>query len=207
MITESDETFEETQCDIALLRRVLQNDQDAWTLLVQKYAPLICCWINKSRIPADDQPDVLQEVFQSVVRGLTHVRNEPRRHKLGGWIRTITRNRIIDYIRRSKRFPRAVGGNQANEFLKNVQQGPVKSTTLSNAGPTTSKLSQQALWVMKRSFKPQVCQAFVRTAVDGLTATEVATELGTTAIAVRKNKSRVLHRLKDELARDSWGNR
>jgi RNA polymerase sigma-70 factor (ECF subfamily) len=48
-------------------------------------------------------------------------------------------------------------------------------------------------------FEERTWQAFWRTAVDGRSAADVGAELGMTPGAVRVAKSRVLHRLREEL--------
>jgi RNA polymerase sigma-70 factor (ECF subfamily) len=55
------------------------------------------------------------------------------------------------------------------------------------------------LHLLREEFEPQTWQAFWRTAVDGQPATAVAVELGMSAAAIRKAKSRILHRLRLEL--------
>ena len=64
---------------------------------------------------------------------------------------------------------------------------------------TRSELAHRALELMKTDFETQTWTAFIRTAVDGQTAGDVAAELGMSVGAVYVAKSRVLHRLRSEL--------
>jgi RNA polymerase sigma-70 factor (ECF subfamily) len=52
---------------------------------------------------------------------------------------------------------------------------------------------------VRDEFEERTWQAFWLTAVEGRPADDVAADLGVSAAAVRKAKSRVLHRLKEEL--------
>jgi RNA polymerase sigma-70 factor (ECF subfamily) len=52
---------------------------------------------------------------------------------------------------------------------------------------------------VRGEFEPRTWQAFWKTAVDGRPVKDVADELGMSPGAVRVAKSRVLHRLRDEL--------
>ena len=52
---------------------------------------------------------------------------------------------------------------------------------------------------LKADFSDRVWQAFWRTAIDGVSAREVADELKMTPHAVRQAKARVLRRLRDTL--------
>ena len=53
---------------------------------------------------------------------------------------------------------------------------------------------------MQQCFEPKTWQACLETVVQGRTAREVAVELGISEAAVYKARSRVLHRLREELA-------
>jgi RNA polymerase sigma-70 factor (ECF subfamily) len=59
-------------------------------------------------------------------------------------------------------------------------------------------LVRQALNMIRGDFQEQTWRAFLRTAVDGRPAPEVAAELGMTKRAVRQAKYRVLQRLREE---------
>jgi RNA polymerase sigma-70 factor (ECF subfamily) len=61
-----------------------------------------------------------------------------------------------------------------------------------------SALYHRLLGLLKAGFEDRTWQAFWRVAVDGRPAADVADELGMSAVAVRKAKSRVLHRLREE---------
>ena len=53
-----------------MLLRVKANDQDAWQRLVGLYTPLVSHWCRQWSTPADDLPDLVQEVFAAVARGV-----------------------------------------------------------------------------------------------------------------------------------------
>ena len=63
-------------------------------------------------------------------------------------------------------------------------------------------LVRRALGLLRTDFEENTWRAFWRTAVDGLPAAEVADELNMSSAAVRKAKSRVLQRLREELGSD-----
>jgi RNA polymerase sigma-70 factor (ECF subfamily) len=95
----------------------------------------------------------------------------------------------------------AAGGSTANsrwqQFIEEEDDGA--------AVPLEEErrvLVQRALSLLKTDFEERTWKAFWRTAVDGLPAAQVAEELGMTAAAVRKSKSRVLQRLREELGDD-----
>jgi RNA polymerase sigma-70 factor (ECF subfamily) len=61
-------------------------------------------------------------------------------------------------------------------------------------------LYQRALNLLRTDFAESTWQAFLATAVDGRSAADVAEDLGMTVGAVYVAKSRVLARLREELA-------
>ena len=56
-----------------------------------------------------------------------------------------------------------------------------------------------ALELVRGEFEPQTWTAFWRCAMDGDAAADIATEMGVSPAAVRKAKSRVLLRLRQEV--------
>jgi RNA polymerase sigma-70 factor (ECF subfamily) len=80
-----------------------------------------------------------------------------------------------------------------------MQQVPQTEAEDSEDADQTSALFHRALGLLRGEFEQRTWQAFWRATVDGLSAPEVATELGMTASAVRMAKSRVLRRLREEL--------
>src|SRR5436190_956340 len=68
-----------------------------------------------------------------------------------------------------------------------------------DAGATAS-LYRRALGILQADFEEKTWQAFWRAAVEGQPAAAIAADLEMSAAAVRKAKSRVLRRLRTELA-------
>jgi RNA polymerase sigma-70 factor (ECF subfamily) len=60
-------------------------------------------------------------------------------------------------------------------------------------------LYRRALSVLQSEFETRTWQAFWRAAVDGQSPAEIAADLNMTPAAVRKAKSRVLRRLREEI--------
>ncbi|HYT88663.1 MAG TPA: sigma-70 family RNA polymerase sigma factor [Gemmataceae bacterium] len=181
----------------SLLRRVQGHDQEAWSRLVDWAGPLVYFWCRKAGLAAEDREDVFQDVFLKVSRGITTFDTSAPGSSFRGWLLTITRRAIIDLARRRLNEPRAVGGSEAYQRLCAVSEAE-----LSSGGPSAPDSQEQrslaALALIRGEFTEQTWRAFWRSAVDGLSAPEVAAELGMTPLAVRKAKSRVAARLRQE---------
>jgi len=96
--------------------------------------------------------------------------------------------------------PQAAGGTAAREAIEQFAFEGEQSEP--RGGQTMHRLVHRALRMIREDFSPSSWQAFLRTTVDGLTAAEVAEELGITTAAMRQAKYRVLTRLRELLADD-----
>jgi RNA polymerase sigma-70 factor (ECF subfamily) len=183
----------------SLLERVKADESDAWNRLVGLYAPLVFHWCQRWHLRDQDAADVFQEVFQSVAQHIRAFRKEKTTDTFRGWLRTITRNKIRDHYRRRHKEPGAVGGSDAQKRLSqlpDVVEPPDDDEVEQQA---ERGLIDRALELIRHEFEGRTWQAFWRTTVDGMAAKDAGTELGMSPGAVRVAKSRVLHRLRQEL--------
>jgi RNA polymerase sigma-70 factor, ECF subfamily len=180
---------------LSLLERVRSADQDAWQKLVTLYGPLVFHWCRVGGAGAEDAQDVMQEVFLAVSGGLKEFRHE-HPGSFRGWVRGITRHKLLDHYRRRQRQPQAAGGTDAWQRIEEVRD-PVSESEEDAA--EVSGLYQRALDLIKGEFEERTWRAFWRVTVDDQPTDLVAAELGMSAVAVRIAKSRVLGRLREEV--------
>ncbi len=185
----------------SLLDRARHDDSDAWNQLVSLYAPLVYYWCRRSNLADQDIPDVVQDVFQSVARGLDGFRSDRERGTFRGWLRIITRNKVNDYFRRQRGAPVAAGGTEAQRQLLQVAEANLDE----ESDPPSQELAlfHRALQLIRDDFQPNTWQAFWSVVVDGKAPIDVAQELSMKPGAVRVAKSRVLSRLRQRLG-DVW---
>jgi RNA polymerase sigma factor (sigma-70 family) len=91
----------------SLLERVQQHpdDPEAWKLFHDLYRPLLASWIRRYSIQAQDADDLLQDIFQTLLRELPHFRYDPAKGRFRTWLRSITVNQLRDYWRSQKNRP------------------------------------------------------------------------------------------------------
>jgi RNA polymerase sigma-70 factor (ECF subfamily) len=178
------------------LLRVQADDRAAWERLVSLYSPLVYYWCRQARLQADDAADVGQEVFQAVARKIADFRRGGPDTTFRGWLRTITRNKVLDHLRRQRRTLKGVGGHEAQQQLLQLPASEGKADEATEA----SLVYRQALELLHREFEERTWQAFWRVAVGEQAPADVAAELGMTVNAVYLAKSRILRRLRDEFA-------
>lgn len=183
---------------LSLLFRLKANDAAAWDRLVLLYAPLVYHWCRKLDLPDQDASDVFQDVFQSVAAKISSFRKERPDDTFRGWLRVITQNKVYDHFRRLGREPHAAGGTEANLRLSQLpaEEEPADATAEEQA---YQQLVHRALELIRNEFTPRTWQAFWRVTVDGQRPVDVAAEMAMRPGAVRVAKSRVLHRLRQEL--------
>jgi RNA polymerase sigma-70 factor (ECF subfamily) len=187
-----------TSTSRSLLARLRANEPMAWDRLVHLYAPLVWHWCRRMNLPGQDAADIFQEVFQAVALHIGRFRKERPEDTFRGWLRTIARNKILDYFRVEQRQPKATGGTAAK-----VRLAQLPETAWDEEGPEEMTLQRQlfhrALQDIQAEFEERTWGAFWRVVVDGQSAQEAARELKMTAGAVRVAKCRVLNRLRREL--------
>ncbi len=182
----------------SLLLGLKQNDSDAWDRLVELYAPLVFHWCRRLDVPEQDIVDIFQDVFQSLAKNINKFRRDRPGDTFRGWMRTITRNKVYDHFRKAGRQPGAVGGTEAYQRLSQFPDAETDEVQ-SNDGEAHNGLFLRALEVIRQDFADRTWQAFWQIVVEGKTPKEVGERLSMRPGTVRVAKSRVLHRLRQQL--------
>lgn len=178
-----------------LLQRARERDERAWQTLVDLYAPLVLRWCVRQGVDGADAEDIRQQVFQSVALNFDTFRHDQPGDTFRGWLRVITRNKLLDHFRKRNNQPLARGGTDANRRLEQFAEPELPE----DSDEDLSALYHRALELVRGEFEPHTWTAFWRVAVDGAATADVAAELGMTPAAVRKAKSRILLRLREEI--------
>lgn len=189
---ESDSNIHATS--LSLLDRVKGHDQQAWERLVHIYGPLVHYWIRKTGVPEASVPDLGQEVWQSVTKGLPHFQRNQQEGTFRGWLYTITRNKVNDHFRSG--HPVAAGGTTAHQLFDQLPETEPPDDT----GVQQNQLLQRAMELIRPDFEERTWQAFWKMAVDGQSAVEVGEALDMAPNAVHQAKFRILKRLRMEMA-------
>lgn len=180
-----------------LLAGIKARDEAAWSRMAQLYYPLVWSWCVRAGLQPHDAADVIQEVFRAVAAGIESFRRDRPTDRFRGWLWGIARHKIVDFRRRQP-ADRAAGGSEALERLRDVPEADDDSSD-GIVSEQTAALARRALELLQTEFEPTTWQAFWHVVVDGKLPAEVAAELGISVNAVYKAKSRVLHRLRQEL--------
>lgn len=180
----------------SLLERAKAREPAAWCRLVDLYGPLVYHWCRHSGLQRQDALDVGQEVFRAVLTAIGDLHRDRPGDRFRGWLWTITRNKLRDYFRKSRRQDHAAGGSENLDRLAEIAD-PVP---LADAPPADSvpSVENRALELVRASVEPQTWAAFWLVVVEDRTPASVAEELGISLQAVYDARYRVRRRIRTQ---------
>jgi RNA polymerase sigma-70 factor (ECF subfamily) len=185
---------------LSLLLRVRDNDAQAWHRLVNLYTPLVYYWSREFGLPDDDSADVVQEVFRSVFGGIGNFHRDAQGGSFRGWLRTIARSRLHDHFRKVQGIAVAVGGSTARMQMLDFSDALSADSSDADTRDENSIIVQGVLDQIRGEFEDRTWRIFWAVTVDGRYPADVAEEFAVSTGAVYKAKSRVVQRLRKELA-------
>ena len=93
------------------------SDQEAWGEFVAIYEPLVYQLARQKGLQDADAKDVCQDVFRTVARAIDQWEPGPERGTFRGWLFTIARNLVINFLSRRNRHPRGSGDSNMHALL------------------------------------------------------------------------------------------
>ncbi|MBL8864475.1 MAG: sigma-70 family RNA polymerase sigma factor [Gemmataceae bacterium] len=181
-----------------LLARIRDGrDEEAWREFLHLYGPVVYGFARNRGLQDADAADLMQEVLRSVARNANKMEYDPKRGTFRGWLYTVTRNKVYNFLNGQRNRPKAVGDSAAQDRLDSIpdRNGDTDNWELEYR----RQLSAKAMDRVKGEFQDSTWKAFWGTAVDGRSPQEVGSELKMSTGAVYVAKSRVIARLRDEV--------
>ncbi|HEY7155043.1 MAG TPA: sigma-70 family RNA polymerase sigma factor [Gemmataceae bacterium] len=172
------------------------RDDGAWSQFVELYAPLVYGFARKHGLQDADAADLTQDVLQAVSGGIRRLDYDPKRGTFRGWLFTVVRNKLRDFLAAQKRPGRAVGDADAQRQL---QELPARDEDQSDwwEQEYERRVFDWATEQVRGVFSESTWRAFWQTAVEGKTGPQAARTLGMSVAAVYLAKGRVMTRLKE----------
>jgi RNA polymerase sigma-70 factor (ECF subfamily) len=182
MSVEASSTGIEISPDAALVAAVRAGDRDAFGRLYDAYSRMVH-GILLARVPYGEVDDLVQDVFLVALRKIDALRDA---NAFGPWLAMITRNRAMDFHRRSRdtaeltddlAMPNAVAPEaEATEVLNLIRQLP-------------------------EAYREPLILRFV----EGMTGPEIAERTGLAPASVRVNIHRGMKLLREKLSGKKFG--
>ncbi|KAA5544690.1 sigma-70 family RNA polymerase sigma factor [Roseiconus nitratireducens] len=179
------------------LSGVRDLDPESWSRLVQTFGPIVYRWCRTSGVSPADAPDLVQDVFTSIARGIGGFQRQTAEGSFRSWIATITRNRIRDHFRRRAAREQAEGGTEA---LVRLQQQSDDIDDSVRGETIESPLLRQVMAAAQSEFEPKTWTAFCLTTLESKSPAAVAELTGLSVASVYQSKSRVLRRIRQRMA-------
>ncbi len=183
---------------LSLLDRLKGAGPDAadWHRLKDIYLPLIRSWLAGVLGSCDDADDLAQDVFVVLLRGLPAF--ERRRHgSFRAWLRQVATNRVRAFRKAGRKRGR-MGADEETERRLAQLEDPNSDLARQWDRDYDLHLLRKLLAAVQPDFAPNTWRAFIRFALDGLSAAAVAQELAISESTVVQAKFRVLKRLREE---------
>ena len=165
---------DETQLEVVLVKAVLAGDRDGFGRLYDLYASMVH-GILLARVPRSEVDDLVQDIFLHAFRKLHTLRDFGA---FGPWLAMITRNRAMDFHRRSK---------------------PTVEVTEDLRSTDTSTSKAQEILDLICDLPEAYRETLVLRLVEGMTGPEIAERTGLTPASVRVNLHRGMKQLREKL--------
>ena len=190
---------------LSLLERLRDlDDHGSWQEFFNIYWKLIYCAAVKAGLSDADAEDVVQETIIGISRNMENFRYEPEICSFKGWLMRVTRNRIIDHLRRA-RSPRAVfvtlpADTVTGDGEQFVPDGASEKVFENLWNEEWRKnLFDAAMERVKRKVAPEHYQIFFLNTVKGMPAREVGELLGASVPKVYVIRHRIARLIKLEI--------
>ncbi len=134
----------ERASELALIKRVVNNDPDAVGQLFAEYEPAVSRYVVHTvpDINEEDLQDVVQETFIGVLRSAKDYRGESR---LSTWILRIAHYKAVDALRRRRVM------NRREEAIENMSSDEVSFIGAASADVEEDVVNEQDILLVRRA--------------------------------------------------------
>src|ERR1041385_6976135 len=150
------------------------DDAESWREFFDTYWRLIHSVAIRSGLTEDEAQDVVQDTVVSVARSIHNFKRDAKRGSFRGWLRHITRRRIVDQWR--KRNPLERAGRRTT--LKDLPDGVGSKLEAAWDEEWRTNLIERAAQHLKQNATPEHYQVFHLHVLRELPAPVVAERLG-----------------------------
>ena len=179
----------------SLLVRIQDPDnRTAWQEFVEIYRPVIYRLARNRGFQDADAQDLVQCVLVSVSRSIDQW-DAARHTRFRSWLNTITRNAIVDAVRRRK--PDLPAGGSA--VVQRLQQQPEETTRDEIRMEYRRQIFRRAADEIRVEFSADIWQAFQLTMIERLSVSDTARLLEKSVGAIYAARGRVMQRLRQRV--------
>ncbi|MBK1792141.1 RNA polymerase sigma factor [Persicirhabdus sediminis] len=186
---------------ISLINRLKElDDNQSWDEFVTIYQGYIYTVIRNMNINEADRDELVQQVMIKLWEKIPALDSTGKKGRFRSWLSTVTRNCVIDYIRKRNRqmaLMDKVTQEKERDYLNSVQ---VPASDLFEDESWRMHLTNKALDNIRPHFSDNAIQSF-RLSLQGMEAQEIAETLDVKPESVYRLKTRVKASLIAEVKR------
>ncbi|MCE9530096.1 MAG: RNA polymerase sigma factor [Planctomycetes bacterium] len=105
----------------SLLVRIQDSqDAEAWRQFFDLYAPVVYGFARRRGLQDADAADLMQDVLRSVVTAAGRLNYDPERGTFRGWLFTVSRNKIFNFLDKQRRQVRGAGDENGQQRMEEV---------------------------------------------------------------------------------------
>jgi RNA polymerase sigma-70 factor (ECF subfamily) len=172
------------------------GDDAAWEEFASIYRPIIVRIALRRQLQFDDAEDLAQQVLLLVLKNISNWKTDPARARFRTWLQTVVRNAMMNALTRRPK-EQASGGTTS---LQQLNQCPDKADSLWFDLEWQRETLRWVAQQVRGEFESTTWTAFWDTAIEQLSAQEVAERTGRSVGAVYIARSRVMQRIKQRIA-------
>lgn len=192
-----------------LLEKLCAKDEETWDRMKRLFSNLFLDWCREfDQLQRADRQNIYQEVFLTAFKNIEQFRREEKRlGSFRSWLKTITRRKAIDYLRKQKKAPALLSDTRLELYKDQLQVEPDLPDFDEPIEETAEEIEREqavmyhsALEAIRRDFSERDWAIFSTLVLNEKTikASVLADEYGLTVNNVRKIKSRILKRFRTE---------
>src|SRR5207344_856913 len=99
------------------------SNHDAWQEFIKLYGPVVYGFARKRGLQDADAADLMQDVMRSVSAAIGRLDYDRNQGTFRGWLFTITRNKVFNFLSARRIRPQASGGTTTNRLLDSHPDG------------------------------------------------------------------------------------
>jgi len=182
---------------LSLIQRLQDaGDEAAWEEFASIYRPIIVRLAIRKQLQNDDAEDLAQQVLLLVLKNISKWKPDPSRARFRTWLQTVVRNATLNALTRRPK-EQASGGTNS---LQKLYQCPDKADSLWFDLEWQRETLRWVAQQVRGEFESATWTAFWDTAIEQLSAQEVAEKIGKSVGAVYIARSRVMQRIKQRVS-------
>ena len=183
---------------LTLLNKIREDsgNNEVWRDFVERYGPRVYQWAMNRKLQAVDAEDVTQEVLLKLARNFEKFEYDPRQ-SFRGWLRRVTENTIIDFLRSRLNRDKCSGGTDVIETLSQEPARIELHTYLSEAFDL--EILEEAKFRVRQRVTEKRWRSWDLLTNQNLSGKEVSQQLGISTGVAYANKNQIQKLIKDEV--------